>query len=137
MLPEKSTLDRGQPHPRGRPADNAFSDQNMSPVATTRAKSATKMPNLNPVPHLRRSRMRECGLGCQSLLGSPCGHFAAHLAWSGRLGSAAFNQNFAFSGVVGLAHDPLVLHPLHDGGGPVVANLEPALDIAGRCLAVA
>src|SRR3954470_16458779 len=47
------------------------------------------------------------------------------------------NQNFALSGVVGLADDALLLHPLHDRGGAIVADLQPALDVAGRGLLVA
>ena len=47
------------------------------------------------------------------------------------------NQDFALAGVIGLADDAFLLHPLHDRGGAVVADLQPALDVAGRGLLVA
>src|SRR5258708_7845618 len=46
-------------------------------------------------------------------------------------------QDLALAGVVGGADDTLVLHPLHQRGGAVVADLQAALDVAGRGLAVA
>src|SRR6516164_1280766 len=46
-------------------------------------------------------------------------------------------EDFALAGVVGLADDALVLHPLDQRGGAVVADLQAALDVAGRGLAVA
>src|SRR3954469_7446806 len=47
------------------------------------------------------------------------------------------HQNFALAGVVGLADHPLLFHALHGGGSPVVAHLQPALNVAGRGLAIA
>ncbi len=47
------------------------------------------------------------------------------------------HQNFAFAGMVGLADHALLLHALHQRCGPVVADLQPALNVAGRGLAVA
>src|SRR5580704_7629222 len=39
--------------------------------------------------------------------------------------------------MIRLANDTLLLHPLHQRRSPVIADLQPALDIAGRSLAVA
>src|SRR5262245_4976953 len=47
------------------------------------------------------------------------------------------HEDLALAGVVGLADDALFLHALHQRGGAVVADLQPALDVAGRGLAVA
>src|SRR5690242_18580789 len=47
------------------------------------------------------------------------------------------DQDLALAGVVGLADDPFLLHPLHQRGGAVVADLQAALNVAGRGLAVA
>src|SRR5277367_5058009 len=47
------------------------------------------------------------------------------------------NQDFALSGMVGLADDAFLFHALHQRGGPVVADLQAALDVARRGLAVA
>src|SRR3977135_3087322 len=47
------------------------------------------------------------------------------------------HENFALAGVVGLTDHPFLFHPLHQGGRPVVADLQPALNVAGRGLAVA
>src|SRR3954466_3330861 len=47
------------------------------------------------------------------------------------------HQNFALAGVVGLADHPLLFHALHERGRPVVADLQPALNVAGRGLAIA
>jgi hypothetical protein len=49
----------------------------------------------------------------------------------------AANQDFTFSCVIGLAHNAFLLHALHDRSGSIVTDLEPALNVAGRCLAVA
>src|SRR5262249_30631812 len=46
-------------------------------------------------------------------------------------------QNFALTGVVGLADDAFLFHALHQRGRAVVADLQPALDIARRGFAVA
>src|SRR6185437_16078424 len=51
--------------------------------------------------------------------------------------AAGFYQDFAFTGMIGLADDAFLLHALHERGCTVVADLQPALDIAGRGLAVA
>src|SRR5258708_3717106 len=45
-------------------------------------------------------------------------------------------QNLAFAGVVGRPDTPFVLHPLHQRGGAIVTDLQPALDVTGRSLAV-
>src|SRR5271167_3930378 len=47
------------------------------------------------------------------------------------------NQDFALSGMVGLADDAFLFHALHERGGAVVADLKAALDVARRSLAVA
>src|SRR5712692_5662678 len=47
------------------------------------------------------------------------------------------NQDLAFAGVIGGADDAFFLHALHQRGGAIVADLQPALDIAGGRLAVA
>src|SRR5512139_1723575 len=47
------------------------------------------------------------------------------------------HQDFALPGVVGLADHPLLFHAFHQGGRPVVADLQPALNVAGRGFAVA
>src|SRR5438094_932640 len=49
----------------------------------------------------------------------------------------AADQDFALAGVIGLADYTLLLHALHQGGGAVVADREPPLDVTGRGLAVA
>src|SRR3984957_14645675 len=49
----------------------------------------------------------------------------------------AFDEDFALAGVIGLADDAFLLHALHQRGGAIVADREPALDVAGRGLAVA
>ncbi len=48
-----------------------------------------------------------------------------------------FPQDLALSGVVGRADDAFLLHPLHQRGGAVVADLQAALDVGGRGLLVA
>src|SRR5690606_32503071 len=50
---------------------------------------------------------------------------------------ATLDQNLALSGVIGGPDDAFLLHTLDDGGGAVIADLQAALDIAGRSLAVA
>src|SRR5882724_996980 len=47
------------------------------------------------------------------------------------------DQNFAFAGVIGLADDAFEFHSLHQGCRAVVADLQPALNIGSRGLAVA
>src|SRR3954469_22260320 len=47
------------------------------------------------------------------------------------------HQNLALAGVVGLADYPLLFHALHERGRPVVADLQSALNVAGRGLAIA
>src|SRR5665213_3132620 len=59
---------------------------------------------------------------------------------SGGPGSAARRgprQDVTLAGVIGGPDHPLVLHLLDQRGGAVVADLQPALDIAGGGLAVA
>src|SRR5689334_4976604 len=46
-------------------------------------------------------------------------------------------EYLAFAGVVGLADDAFEFRPLRQRGGTVVADLQAALDVAGRGLAVA
>ncbi len=58
---------------------------------------------------------------------------ADHSRPGGRRGAV----DVALAGVVGGPDDALLLHPLHDRGGAVVADLQPALDVGGRGLAVA
>src|SRR4051794_10536678 len=48
-----------------------------------------------------------------------------------------FHQDFALAGMVGLADHTFQFHPLHECRRPVVADLQPALDVAGGSLAVA
>src|SRR6476659_2007369 len=47
------------------------------------------------------------------------------------------HQNFALAGVVGLADHPFLFHALHERSRPVVADLQAALNVAGRGLAIA
>ena len=47
------------------------------------------------------------------------------------------DENFPFSGVVGLADNAFFFHPLHQGRRAVIADLQPALDVARGRLAVA
>src|SRR5262249_50301452 len=49
----------------------------------------------------------------------------------------AFNQDPPFTDVIRLADNAFLLHPFHQRGGTVVANLQTTLNIAGRSLAVA
>src|SRR5262245_44313434 len=49
----------------------------------------------------------------------------------------AADQNFTFSGVVRLADNAFVFHPLHDRSSTSVADLQAALNVAGGGLAVA
>src|ERR1700730_9143572 len=44
----------------------------------------------------------------------------------------AATQDFAFAGVVRLTNDAFLFHPLHQGGGTIIADLEPALNVARR-----
>src|SRR5262245_12507573 len=53
------------------------------------------------------------------------------------LPAPAVDQDLALAGMIGLADDPFLLHPLHDRGGAIVADLQPPLDVAGRSLTVA
>ena len=46
-------------------------------------------------------------------------------------------KDFALPGVIGRTHDAFLLHPLDDGGGAIIADLQPALDVARGRLAVA
>src|ERR1700726_4612713 len=48
-----------------------------------------------------------------------------------------FDQDLALSGVIRLADNAFQFHPLHQRGGAVISDLQPALDVAGRGLAVA
>src|ERR1700730_15224388 len=48
-----------------------------------------------------------------------------------------FDQDLALSGVIRLADNAFQFHPLHQRGGAVLSDLQPALDVAGRGLAVA
>src|SRR5690606_32830210 len=50
---------------------------------------------------------------------------------------ASFDQNFALARVIGGTDDPFLLHAFDDGSGSIIADLQAALDIAGRGLAVA
>src|SRR5262249_11270563 len=52
-------------------------------------------------------------------------------------GATLADQHFALSGVVGLPDDPLLLHPLHERGRPVLADLQSPLDVARGGLSVA
>ena len=52
-------------------------------------------------------------------------------------GGVLADQDLALSGVVGLADDAFLLHPLDQRGGAVVADRQAALDVAGGGLAVA
>src|SRR4051794_32166846 len=45
-------------------------------------------------------------------------------------------QDLPLAGMIGWADNPLLLHALHDGRRPVVADLQPALDIGCRRLSV-
>src|SRR6516225_5422746 len=47
------------------------------------------------------------------------------------------NQDLALAGMVGLPDDAFLFHALHDGRRAIVADLEPALDVGSRGLAVA
>src|SRR5690606_16062084 len=47
------------------------------------------------------------------------------------------HQDFTLSGMVGGTDNAFLLHSLDDGSGPVVADAEAALDVAGRRLPVA
>src|SRR5882757_7687189 len=47
------------------------------------------------------------------------------------------DQNLAFAGVIGLADDAFEFHPLHQRGCAVIADLQPALNVGSRGLAVA
>src|SRR6516165_5991607 len=73
-----------------------------------------------------RPRQRAAGNGADSVYPSLIAllGFAAH-------------QDFALARMVGLADHALVLHPLHERSGPIIADLQPPLDVAGRGLAVA
>src|SRR6516165_2053506 len=53
------------------------------------------------------------------------------------LGVLFADENFALPGVVGLADHAFLLHALHKRSRPVVADLQPALDVAGGGFAVA
>src|SRR5919108_2916392 len=53
-----------------------------------------------------------------------------------RLAPAARHQDLALADVVGGPDDALPLHPLDQVGGPIVADRQAALDIAGRGLAI-
>src|SRR5215470_1692905 len=48
----------------------------------------------------------------------------------------AANQDFALAGVIWLANDAFLFHPFDERGGAIIAELEPALDVARRRLAV-
>ena len=47
------------------------------------------------------------------------------------------DEDFALAGMVGLTDDTLQFHPLHQRRGTVVTDLQTALDVAGRRLAIA
>src|SRR5271154_5292436 len=49
----------------------------------------------------------------------------------------ALNQDFPLAGMIGLSDDAFLFHALHQRGGAVVTDLQPALDVARRSLAVA
>src|SRR5687767_455090 len=75
----------------------------------------------------------------------PCGDIAASFA---DLEPTAFRisipflvlvalEDLALAGMVGLPDNALVLHPLHQRSGAVVADLQASLDVAGGGLLVA
>ena len=47
-----------------------------------------------------------------------------------------FDQNLALAGVIGLTDDAFEFHPLHQRGGAIISDLQPALNVAGGSLAV-
>src|SRR5437588_4304468 len=47
------------------------------------------------------------------------------------------NQDFPLPRMVGGANHSLLFHPLHDGSGTIVPDLQPALNVACGCFAVA
>src|ERR1700687_3460405 len=49
----------------------------------------------------------------------------------------AANQDFAFAGVVRLTDNAFLFHPLHQGRGAIIADLQPPLNVAWRRLAIA
>ena len=50
--------------------------------------------------------------------------------------STRSDEDFTLARMVGRSDDPFLLHPLHERGRPVVADLQPALDVGGRRLFV-
>src|SRR5438874_3160645 len=48
----------------------------------------------------------------------------------------AVDEDLALPSVIGLPDHALLFHALHERGGPVVADLQPPLDVAGGSLAV-
>src|ERR1700704_560771 len=49
----------------------------------------------------------------------------------------AANQDFPFAGMVRLTDNAFLFHPLHQGCGTIIADLQPPLNVACRGLAVA
>src|SRR5215813_2083607 len=88
--------------------------------------SVILVPLLNPkfATAFAARRVRTSGSGHCRGISIALGVFFAH-------------QDLALAGMVGLADDAFLLHALHQRGRPVVADLQPALDVAGRGLAVA
>src|SRR6202521_2135509 len=70
-----------------------------------------------------------------ALLAIGCGDFATR--HSIPLVLAAANQDFPLARMIRRGHDAFLFHALHDRGGAIVADLQPALDVARRRLAVA
>src|ERR1700720_3408662 len=84
---------------------------------------------------LSRFRPREISFFRENMMPSQ-----AILRARSRPSKAAFfflDQNLAFTGVIGLSDDAFEFHPLHQRRGAVIADLEPALDVAGGGLAIA
>src|SRR6185503_9468254 len=138
---------------RGSGTSSAMAGSAISPARSTAAAPRPRAPKNPAISHSASNAApgaprQLVPVGCGYFAtpgGEPCADSSARrmnctAVPAARLPSqiALFgNQDLALAGMVGLADDALVLHPLHQRGGAVVADLQPALDVAGRGLLVA
>jgi hypothetical protein len=85
----------------------------------------------------RRGCPRRWGPRRVTRRGSPRGHDAGDLVQVYRNDASsivlvvfAANQDFALAGMIRLADHAFLFHPFNERGGAIIADLQPALDIA-------
>src|SRR5262249_44680027 len=104
-----------------------------------RPELAGRLDAIIPLPPMRCTRTPCCACQKRASLNARYGKFATDYGESSTKSPTsisvvvrAFNQDLPFTGVIRLADNAFLLHPFHQRGGTVVANLQTTLNIAGR-----